>query len=175
MHELQKPPDVLDVRVREREVVLSPVHPLAEPDGAVGERLRGPNDHLAAAACELGKPELLDLPLRVEPELPLDAHLDPEALAVESVLVALVEPAHALVALEDVLQGASPGRMDGEHHPVRRDRPVDEAEARPAGVLGAQPLERGLALPAVEDLELESVMVGLVRKRCEDPIHARSV
>ena len=38
--ELQEPPDVLDVRVAEREVVLPPVHPLAEPDRALRQRLR---------------------------------------------------------------------------------------------------------------------------------------
>ena len=34
----QEAPDVLDVRVGEREVVLAPVHPLAEPDRALGQR-----------------------------------------------------------------------------------------------------------------------------------------
>ncbi len=48
------------------------------------------DDDLAAAARELGQAELLDLALRVEPQLALDADLDPEALAVEPVLVALV-------------------------------------------------------------------------------------
>ena len=175
VHDLEEPPDVLDVRVGEREVVVPPVHPLAEPDGAFGERLRRPHDHLAAAASELGKPELLDLPLRVEPELPLDTHLDPEPLTVESVLVALVKPAHRLVALKDVLQGSSPGRVDAEHHPVRGHRPVDEAEPRTSGVLSAQALERLLALPGLEDLELERVVVGLVRKWCKDRRHVESV
>ena len=60
-------------------------------------------------ARELGEPVLLDLALRVEPERLLDLDLDPEALAVEAVLVALVEAAHRLVALEDVLQRPAPG------------------------------------------------------------------
>ena len=42
-------------------------------------------------ARELGEAVLLDLALRVQPELALDPDLDPEPLAVEAVLVALVE------------------------------------------------------------------------------------
>ena len=70
------------------------------------------HDYIAAAASELGETELLDLPLRVESELALDTHLDPQTLTVEPVLVALVEPVQRLVALEDVFQGSSPGRVD---------------------------------------------------------------
>ena len=62
----------------------------------------------------------------------LDADLDPEPLAVEAVLVALVEALERLVALEDVLQRAAPGRVDAERDLVRRHRPVDERERRPA-------------------------------------------
>ena len=60
------------------------------------ELLGRPDDLLAAAARELGEAVLLDLALRVETELALDADLDPETLAVEAVLVALVEPRSAL-------------------------------------------------------------------------------
>jgi hypothetical protein len=173
--ELQELPDVLDVRVGEREIVAPPVHPLAEADRPLGERARRLHDHVPAAARELREPVLLDLALRVEAELALDADLDPQSLTVEAVLVALVEAAERLVALEDVLQGAPPGRVDAEHHPVRGDRSVDEAEARSIGVLRAQSRERLLALPGLEHRELERVVVGLVRERCEDPVHARSV
>src|SRR3972149_141460 len=67
-----------------------------------------------AAPGDLGEPVLLDLLLRVEAELPLDAHLDPEALAVEPVLVPLVEASQRLVALEHVLERAPPRRVDAE-------------------------------------------------------------
>ncbi len=175
MDDLQELPDVLDVRVGEREVVAPPVHPLAEPDRPFGERLRRLDDHLPAAAGELRQPELLDLPLRVETQLALDADLDPEPLAVEAVLVALVEPAHGLVPLEDVLQRPSPRGVDAEHHPVRGHRPVDEAEPRAVRVLGAQCGERPLTLPGLEDRALERVVIGLVRKRCEDLRHEEPV
>ena len=173
-HELEEPPDVLDVRVGEREVVVPPVHPLAEPLRAVRELRRRPDHLVAALARELGEPVLLDLPLRVEPELALDPDLDPETLAVEAVLVALVEALQRLVALEDVLERSPPRRMDGERL-VRRDGAVDEAEARAGGVLGTQAVEGRLALPRLEDLELEGVMVRLVRQRCEDRRHEESV
>src|SRR5262249_20092528 len=127
--DLQEPPDVLDVRVAEREVVVAPVHPLAESLRAAGQLRPRLDDDLAAPARELLEPELLDLALRVEPELALDADLDPEPLAVEPVLVALVEPAERLVALEDVLQRPPPRGVDGKRL-VGGHRAVDE---RPAG------------------------------------------
>jgi hypothetical protein len=61
------------------------------------------------------------------------------------------------------------------HGVVRSDRPVDEAEPRAAAILLPQRLERPLALPALEDFELERVVVGLVRERCEDLGHVESV
>ena len=96
------------------------------------------DDDVAAPAGELGQSVLLDLALGVEPELALDADLDPEALAVESVLVALVVAAERLVALEDVLQRAPPGGVDAEHRLVRGDGTVEEAEPRPVRVLLAE-------------------------------------
>ena len=47
-------------------------------------------DAVAAGARELVETVRLDLALRVEPERLLDLDLDPEALAVEAVLVALI-------------------------------------------------------------------------------------
>ena len=148
--ELEELPDVLDVRVGEREVVVAPVHPLAEADRAFGQVAGRVDDDLAATTCELRQAEFLDLLLGVEPELALDAHLDPEALAVESVLVALVVPAQRLVALEDVLERAAPGGVDGERL-VRRDRAVEEAEARAAGVQFTQSARRSPRAPRARE------------------------
>ena len=174
VHELEEAPDVLDVRVREREVVVSPVHPLPEPLAAAGQLRRRPDHLLPATARELGQAVLLDLRLRVEPELALDAHLDPEPLAVEAVLVPLLESPHGLVALKDVLERPAPRRVHGERL-VRRDGPVDEAEPRPAAVLLAKLLERPVALPDVENLALERVVIRLVREWCEDRRHGVSL
>ncbi len=167
VHPLEEPPDVLDVRVAEREVVVSPVHPLAEADRPLGQRAGGVHDHLAAPPCELGQAVRLDVALGVEPELTLDSDLDPEALTVEAVLIALVVAPERLVALEDVLQRPTPGGVDAEHHPVRGHRPVDEAEPRPATVLLAQAAKGLLPLPKLEDRTLERVVIRLVRQACE--------
>ena len=158
----QEPPDVLDVGVGEGEVVAAPVHPLPESDRPLREIGGGALDDGPAAAGELGQPELLDLALRVEAELALDADLDPQPLAVEAVLVALVVAPERLVALEDVLERATPRRVDGERL-VGRDGAVDEAEAGSVGVLRAELIEGALAGPEIEDPLLEGVMIRLLR------------
>ncbi len=171
LHDLQEPPDVLDVGVGEREVVVPPVHPLPEADRPGSEVGRRALHHGAAAAGEVLEPVLLDLALGVEPELLLHADLDPEPLAVEAVLVALVVPAERLVALEHVLQRAAPGGVHREGL-VGRDGPVDEAEPRAVGVLRPQPGEGLLALPALEDRQLERVVIRLGRQGSE---HERAI
>ena len=163
---LQEAPDVLDVGVREGEVVVAPVHPLAEALRLFRHHADVARDPLLAALRELGDPVVLDLALRVEAELLLDLDLDPEALAVEAVLVALVVALGRVVALEDVLQRAAPGVVDA-HRVVGGDRAVDEAEPRPAGVLRAQAPERLLLLPALQHLPLERGMIGHARERLE--------
>ena len=77
---LEEPPDVLDVRVAERVVVVVPVHPHAEPLRLLRDHLGVRGDGLDARVREAGEAILLDLPLRVEAELALDVDLDPEAL-----------------------------------------------------------------------------------------------
>src|SRR5581483_3839082 len=149
----------------------APVHPLAEALAAARDLLRRPDHDVAAAARELLEAERLDLALRVEPELALDADLDPEALAVEPVLVALVEAAQGLVALEDVLQRPPPRRVHRERL-VRGHGAVDEGPDRAAAVLRAHLLEGPLALPELEDLELERVRV---RDRGQRAEHASSL
>ena len=166
---LQEPPDVLDVRVGERVVVVLPVHPHPEPARLLGDHLAVLRHALLAALGELGEPVLLDLALRVQAEAALDPDLDPEPLAVEAVLVALVEAAQRLVALEDVLQRPAPAVVRA-HRVVGRDRPVDEAEALAAAVPLAQLVERPLALPRLEDLELERDVVRDARERLEGPV-----
>ena len=93
VHLGKEPPDVLDVRVGERVVVAVPVHPHAEALGLLGDHLRELRDALATAIGELREAVFLDLALRVQPQRLLDLDLDPQTLAVESVLVPLVEAA----------------------------------------------------------------------------------
>src|SRR3954452_15657540 len=158
MDDLEEAPDVGDVRVGKGVVVVAPIHPLAETLRPADQLLRRPGNLLPALAGELREPVLLNLTLGVETQLSLDPHLDPQALAVETVLVALVETAERLVALEDVLERAAPGGVDAERL-VRRDRPVDEAPLRAAAVLLAQPVEDPLRFPPGENLLLDGRMV----------------
>src|SRR5262249_2948282 len=147
-------------------------HPLAEPLRAARELGGRPDDDLAAAGGELLQPERLDLALRVQPEVAFHPDLDPEPLAVEPVLVALVEAAQRLVALEHVLHRPAPRGVDAEVLLVRRHRAVEERPGRPAAVLLAQLLERPLALPEPEHVELERVRLGRRRERIEHALQS---
>ena len=118
-----------------------PVHPHPEPDRLLGLARGVGQDALLAQADELGDPVGLDVALAREAEVALDVDLDPQALAVEPVLVALVVAEHRLEALVEVLVGPAPGVMDA-HRVVGRDRAVEEAPALAARVLGTQPGER---------------------------------
>src|SRR6266498_2953055 len=171
LHLFQEAPDELDVRVAERVVRVVPVHPHAEALGLFGNHAREVRHALLAARRELGEPVLLDVTLRVEAERLLDLDLDVEPLAVEAVLVTLVEAAESLVALEDILDRPPPGVMDA-HRVVRGDRPVHEAEPRPAPVACDQLEERAFTLPELEDLVLERGMIRDRRKRRERIRHA---
>src|SRR5690606_39962567 len=106
---IEEAPDVLDIGVGEREVVVAPVHPVSEAFRPPGQLLDRPGHLLTALAGEVLQSVRLDVPLRVETELLFDADLDPETLTVESVLIAQVMAGGRLVSLEDVLQGAAPG------------------------------------------------------------------
>ena len=155
---LQEAPDVLDVRVAEGVVGVGPVHPHPEALRLIRHDPGEVGDALATARGELGEPVLLDVALGVQPERLLDLDLDVQALAVEPVLVALVEAAQRLVALEDVLERSAPRVVDA-HGVVGRDRAVHEPKARAAVVARAQPLKRVLALPELEHLALERGMI----------------
>ena len=171
VHLLQETPDVLDVRVAEREVGVVPVHPHAEALRLLGDHPGEVRDPLLAALRELCEPVLLDVSFGIEAERLLHLDLDVEALAVEAVLVALRESAERLVALEDVLQGSAPGVVHA-HRIVRGDRPVHEAERRAAAIALDELGERPLALPQLENLALERRMVRDRRKLREGLRHA---
>src|SRR5439155_9128529 len=170
VRDLEEAPDVLDVRVREGVVVVVPVHPHAEPLRLLGDHLGEAGDPLLAARGELGDPVLLDLSFRVQPQGLLDLDLDPQALAVEPVLVALVEASKRLVALKHVLERPAPGVMDA-HRVVRRDRAVDEAEALRATILLPEAVEDALFLPPRQHRSLERRVIRLVGERLEGAGH----
>ena len=173
MHALEKLPDVRDVGIGHRVVRLVPVHPLPEPLGVLGQLARIRRHPLTAGDGELVEAVLLDLGLGVEPELLLDPHLDPQALAVEAVLVALIMAEHRVVALPDVLDRAAPSVVH-PHRVVGGDGAVDEAELLVAAIGVAQHLEGALGLPSLERAMLQRDVVGLRRDGLKRR-HARSV
>ena len=141
-----------------------PVHPVAEPDALLG-LAGGERQHpLLAQAHELGDAVRLDVALAREAQVALDVDLDPQALAVEPVLVALVLAEHRVEALVEVLVGAAPGVVDA-HRVVGGDRPVEEAPARAALVLRAEPRERAPLGPLPEQVVLLGDEVGVGWRR----------
>jgi len=147
--ELEKAPDVADVGVGHRVVRPFPVHPHAEPARLRGLDARVLRHAIAAGAGEAIEPIGLDLVLRVEPERLLHLDLDPQPLAVEAVLVALILAERRVIALEQILQRAAPGVVDA-HRIVGRDRAIEERIGGSALVLPAQLRERSVAIPALE-------------------------
>ena len=116
-------------------------------------------DPLLAALGELGEPVLLDLALRVEAERLLDLDLDPEALAVEAVLVALVVAAQRLVALEDVLSV----RPQAWWTPIGLFAvigPSMKLNRGPPRFCSRRRSKKSPPPPSVEDLPLERGMIG---------------
>ena len=165
--DLQDVPDVRDVQVAVGEVRVRPVHPLAHADRALGDG-GGRTVHTRSARVgELADPVRLDVALAVEIQLTLDLHLDPETLAIEAVLVTLIEAAHRLVALVDVLIGTGPGAVNAHAFHVRGDRTVEERKPRAARVLLAEHLEGVLALPEVKDPVVDLGEVELRADRTE--------
>ena len=143
-----------------------PVHPVTEPDRLLRLARRKRQHALLAEADELGDPVLLDVPFRGEAQVALHVDLDPQALAVEAVLPALILAAHGVEALEDILVGPTPGVVD-THRVVGRDGTVEEAPARPSRVLGTQAGKRPAFAPEREDLVLLGDQVGLAGDGCE--------
>ena len=164
--ELQDVPDVRDVQIAVRVVGVFPIHPLTHTDGALRDRGRRPIDAGAAGFREPGDAVRLDVALAVEVELTLDLHLDPKALAIEAVLVALVVSLHGLVTLVDVLVRTRPCAVHPHALDVRGDRTIEELEARPAGVLLPEEVEAPLALPEIEHAVVD---LGQVELRADRP------
>src|SRR5262245_63815757 len=125
---------------------MAPVHPLTELPRLLRLDGREVTDASVAGPSEAGEAEGLDHSLRVEAQRLLDFDLDPESLAIETVLEPLLVATQGLVALDHVLVGAAPRVMD-PHGIVGGDRPVEEGEARTAAILGHEARADLLQLP----------------------------
>ena len=157
---LQEEPDRFDVLVRVREVRVVPIHPLPEARGLLGDDLCVLIHALAARAREVVEPEGLDVGLALEAERPLDLHLDPQTLAVETVLVPAALTLHRVEADDSVLQRATP-RVVHAHGIVRGDRAVEEPEFGRVGAELTEAFEGLRLVPTLQDsrLHLERAVV----------------
>ncbi len=109
-------------------VGIVPVHPVAQADRLLGLH-GGIVQHTLLAQPDKRRDAVgFDVALALEVEIALDVHLDPQALAVEAVLPALILAQHGVIALVDVLVGAAPGVMHA-HRVVGRDRAVEKRVA----------------------------------------------
>ncbi len=143
-----------------------PVHPHAQADRLLG-LLRGVGQHpLLAQAHERVDAIALDVPLAGVAQLPLHVDLDPETLAVEAVLPALVVAEHRMEPLVEVLVGPPPRVVDG-HRVVGGDGPVEERPLLVARVLCPEAQERRTLPPQVQDAVLLGREVRLGGKRTE--------
>ena len=91
-------------------------------------------------------------------------HLDPETLAIETVLVAHLFAQHAVVAVEDVLEGTSPGMMHA-HGIIGRDRAVQKRPARAVRVLFASFIKNRSIFPELQLFMLKFYKIHLGRDR----------
>ena len=137
-----------------------PVHPVAQPLRLFGLSC-GEAEHAAFAFVdEVVNAVLVDGGLRAQAELLFDLDLDPQTLAVEAVLVALVVTHHREESLIGVFVGASPGVVDA-HRIVGRDRAVEEAPAFLAAILFAKFFEDRLVFPELQNGVLTAYEIGV--------------
>ena len=88
--------------------------------------------------------------LGAEPQLFFDFDFDPQALAVETVLVSQVVACHREEALVRVFVGAAPGVVNS-HRVIRGDGAVEKTPAFAASVLVTKLPEGLLTLPEVQN------------------------
>src|SRR5262249_31047642 len=93
--------------------------------------------------------EVFDVALRPKFQLLFHLNLDPQPLAIKTVLVALLFAVHGVVALIYVLVSAAPGVVD-PHRVVGGNRAVEKGPDRTVSVLLAESVERTDAIPELQ-------------------------
>lgn len=111
-----------------------PVHPVTKTLRLFRLASRKPEDSAFAFVDEVINPVLMDGRLRSQAQLLFDFDLDPQTLAIEAILVALVMPGHCEEALVRILIRAAPCMMNA-HWVIRRDGSIEEAPSLAPGVL----------------------------------------
>src|SRR5579864_5950842 len=108
-----------------REIGIAPVHPLSESNALLADDARVLHHAVFTALHEFRDAVGFDVAFGAEAELFFDFNFDPESLAIEAVLPALIEAIHGFVALIDVLVRAAPCVMH-THRVIRGNRPIDK-------------------------------------------------
>ncbi len=158
------PPTALDVAVRVRDVGLVHVDPEGDALRHLPPLLDIAEHGVAAAAVELLDAELLDAGLGAELQLALHLQLDRQTVRVPAALAAHPEPAHRLVAVDDILEGARQHVVDAGAS-VRRGRPLVEHERALVGALLDAAPEDVARLPEGERALLQLRKIDLARHR----------
>src|SRR5580765_5367616 len=160
---LEKRPDCVVVLLRHREIAATligrlapvlfavPVHPVAEanrllslnPGELVYTRLAF-IDKLVDGREAIAGDQVFDVALRLKFQFLFDFDLDPQALAIETILIALIAAVHREITLVAVLISTAPGVMDA-HRIIGGDWPVQKRPTRFAAILLAK-LAKGVNL-----------------------------
>ncbi len=143
-----------------------PVHPITEADGLL--RLPGCLSQDARLALQNERREAigLDVVLGFEAHFLLDLDLNPQALAVKAILIALLVAAHGPEPLPKILVGPAPSVVQA-HGVVGRDRSVDKGPMRRAFAQLVELFKRLGACPPLQDLALQFDEVTLRAHRFE--------
>src|ERR1041384_96874 len=108
---LDECPDGVVVLIRHGEVGIVPVHPVAKSNGLLRLKSSELKDTLFALFHERPDAVAFNVALGFEAKLLFDLDLDPEALAIEAILITQFVPGHRVIALKDVFISATPGVM----------------------------------------------------------------
>ncbi len=127
-----------------------PVHPVTESLRVFGLSSRKPEDSTFAFVDKVVDAEFMDGGFRAEPQLLFDFNLDPQPLAVETILESLIMAGHRKEALICVFVRAAPGVMDS-HRVIGSYGTVEKAPTLAARVLSSQLLKRLLLKPEFQN------------------------
>ena len=127
-----------------------PIHPIAKSLRLFSLSSREPEDSSFAFVNEVVDAEFMNRSLRPEPQLLFNFDLDPQSLAVKTILVSLIMAGHGEEALIRIFVRASPGVVHS-HRVIRRDGPVEKTPSLAAGILLAQLAEDLLDLPKLQN------------------------
>ena len=127
-----------------------PVHPVTESLRLFGLSSRKPENSALAFVDEVVDAEFMDGGFRAESQLLFDFDLNPQPLAVESVLESLVMAGHGKEPLVRVFVRAAPG-MVNSHWVIGGDGTVEKAPTLATCVFASQLLKRLLLQPEFQD------------------------